>query len=86
MDNEKIRMIINDMGIVFDKFSYEDLLTGIKIELEHGTVNPLTDVTNNDLRQTMKIALAHLNEFPNYYNKEYGLPVFEEMLKSKLAN
>ena len=28
-----------------------------------------------------KIALAHLNEFPNYYNNEYGLPAFERKLK-----
>ena len=31
----------------------------------------------------MKIALAHLNEFPNYYNKDYGILKFEEYLKTK---
>ena len=69
------------LGIKFDKFSLDDLITGINIELEHGTINPKTNVTNDDLVLTMKIALAHLNEFPNYYNKEYGLPAFEENLK-----
>ncbi|MDD2490437.1 MAG: hypothetical protein PHY26_04225 [Bacilli bacterium] len=69
------------LGITFDKFTLEDLITGVNIELEHGTVTPKTNVTNDNLILTMKIALAHLNEFPNYYNKEYGLPAFEEHLK-----
>ncbi len=73
------------LGINFDKFSKEDFLNGINIELEHGNINPLTNVTNNDLIITSKIALAHLNEFPNYYNKEYGLKAFEEVLKNKLG-
>ena len=72
------------LNIKFDKFSVEDLLRGMNIELEHGKVNPFTNVTNDDLILTTKIALAHLNEFPNYYNKEYGLLSFEEFLKSKL--
>ena len=69
------------LGITFNKFTIEDLITGINIELEHGTVNPQTNVTNDNLILTIKIALAHLNEFPDYYNKEYGLPAFEEHLK-----
>lgn len=72
------------LGVTFDKFTIDDLITGINIELEHGTINYITNVTNDDLVLTMKIALAHLNEFPNYYNKEYGLLSFEEFLKSKL--
>lgn len=69
------------LGITFDKFSFDDLMTGIDIELEHGTQNPDTNVTNDDLIMTMKIALAHLNEFSNYYNKEHGLPALENNLK-----
>ncbi len=76
--------IANKLGILFDKFTVEDFLTGLNIELEHGTVNLKTNVTNNDLEKTAKIALAHLNEFPNYYDKNYGLPMFEKFLKSKL--
>ena len=73
----------NFLGVKFDKFSIQDFLEGINIELEHGYINPITNVTNNDLIMTSKIALAHLNEFPNYYNKEYGLKNFEEFLKIK---
>ena len=56
------------LNINFDKFSKEELLSGINIELEHGLINPETNVTNDDLITTAKIALAHLNEYPNYYN------------------
>lgn len=76
--------ISNKLNISFDKFSIEEFLTGINIELEHGLVDKFTNVTNNDLELTAKIALAHLNEYPNYYNNQYGLSIFEEFLKSKL--
>ena len=72
------------LNIKFDKFSVDDLLEGMNIELEHGLANIKTNVTDDDLVMTTKIALAHLNEFPNYYNKEYGLKIFEEFLNSKL--
>ena len=72
------------LGIKFDKFSQEEFLEGLNIEAEHGLINPITNVTNDDLVMTAKIALAHLNEFPNYYNKDYGLKVFENFLKKKL--
>ena len=71
------------LKIKFDKYSLEEFLDGINIELEHGTINPNTNVTNDDLIATAKIALAHLNEHPNYYNKEYGLRQFEKFLQSK---
>lgn len=74
------------LGIKFDKFSLEDLIAGVNIELEYGLINKNTNVTDNDLIKTMKIALAHLNEFPNYYNKEYGLPMFEKYLQYRLNN
>ena len=72
------------LGISFDKFTIEEFLNGINIEGEHGKINPSTNVTNDDLISTSKIALAHLNEYPNYYNKEYGLKKYEMFLKSKL--
>ena len=70
------------LDVKFDKFTIDDLMTGIDIELEHGTISPATNVTNDDIILTMKIALAHLNEFPDYYNKEYGLPAMEKYLES----
>ena len=72
------------LKIKFDNFSPEEFLEGINIELEHGTINPQTNVTNDNLIATAKIALAHLKEHPNYYNKKYGLKHFENFLQSKL--
>jgi hypothetical protein len=39
------------------------------VELEHGLHDPTTNVTNDDAVTTGKIALAHLNEFPDYYTR-----------------
>lgn len=72
------------LGINFEKFTPKEFLEGINIELEHGTISSETNVTNDDLIVTAKIALAHLNEFPNYYNENYGLRNFERFLESKL--
>ena len=82
--DEEIYDIANLFNIDFSKFSFEDFKRGINVELEHGLINKETNVTNNDIVKTAKIALAHLNEFPNYYNKDYGILIFEEFLKSKL--
>lgn len=72
------------LNIKFDKYTPEEFLEGINIELEHGKRDPKTNVTNDDLIMSAKIALAHLNEFPNYYNFEYGLSAFEKFLSTKL--
>jgi len=39
------------------------------IELEHGSRDAETNVTDNDPVKTGKIALAHLKEFPDYYDR-----------------
>ncbi len=75
--------IAEKLNIKFDKFSLEDFLIGLNIELEHGTAEADTNITNDDLEMTAKIALAHLNEHSNYYNQEYGLPAFERSLEDK---
>jgi hypothetical protein len=41
----------------------------LDVELEHGLHDPSTDVTGNDPILTGKIALAHLNEFADYYTR-----------------
>jgi len=48
-------------------FDVEQFRIGMNIELEHGLHDPLTNVTGDDPHVTAKIALAHLNEFPDYY-------------------
>lgn len=75
--------LINALNVSLEKFSIKDFITGYEIELEHGSRDPRTNVTNDDPVMTSKIALAHLYEYPNYYNDEYGLPAMEKYLESK---
>ena len=39
------------------------------IEFEHGSHDPQTNVTDDDPIVTGKIALAHMKEFPDYYER-----------------
>lgn len=66
---KKAKLIGKQLGINWNKFDVNQFRIGMKIELEHGTANPLTNVTNDDLVTTGKIALAHLNEFSDYYTR-----------------
>ena len=51
---------------------------GLDVKLEHGKVD---QHTNDDPVMTGKIALAHLNEFPDYYTR---LDKMEKEAKGKL--
>ncbi|HUW22618.1 MAG TPA: DUF5661 family protein [bacterium] len=57
------------LGIKWDKFDVEQFRAGLDVELEHGTRDPKTNVTNDNALMTGKITLAHLNEFPDYYTR-----------------
>jgi DNA-directed RNA polymerase alpha subunit len=50
-------------------FDVEQFRMGMDVELEHGTHNLETNVTDDDVAVTAKIARAHLNEFPDYYTR-----------------
>ncbi len=66
---EDARKIGESIGIDWStsEFDVEQFRVGLHVELEHGTHDPITDVTHDDPIVTGKIALAHLNEFPDYY-------------------
>jgi hypothetical protein len=66
---EEARAIGEQLGITWDKFDVEQFRKGMRVELEHGLVDPATNVTGDDPLTTGKIALAHLNEFPDYYTR-----------------
>jgi DNA-directed RNA polymerase alpha subunit len=51
------------------RFDVEQFRMGMDVELEHGTNDPETNVTDDDVSVTAKIARAHLNEFPDYYSR-----------------
>ena len=66
---EQAQEIGEKLGIEWKEFDVEEFRNGMEVELEHGKVDPITDVTDDDLVVTAKIALAHLNEFPDYYTR-----------------
>ena len=65
------RVVGEQIGIDWEKaaFDVEQFRMGMDVELEHGLQDPATNVTGDDPVVTGKIALAHLNEFPDYYNR-----------------
>ena len=63
------RKIGEQIGVDFTKFDLEEFRKGLAIELEHGSHDPETNVTNSDPLLTGKIAWAHLKEIPDYYTR-----------------
>lgn len=66
---EEARAVGEALGIDWSQWDFEQFRRGMDVELEHGTVDLSTNVTNDDPVMTGKIALAHLNEFPDYYTR-----------------
>jgi Protein of unknown function (DUF5661) len=68
---EEARTIGAEIGIDWSAapFDVEQFRMGMDVELEHGLHDPVTNVTNDDSLVTGKIALAHLNEFADYYTR-----------------
>jgi hypothetical protein len=66
---EEAKQIGEKLGINWSKYDVEQFRMGLDVELEHGVRDPHTDVTNDDGELTGKIALAHLNEFADYYTR-----------------
>jgi hypothetical protein len=50
-------------------FDVEQFRMGMDVELEHGLHDSATNVTDDNPIVTAKIALAHLNEFRDYYTR-----------------
>lgn len=68
---EQAREIGEQIGIDWSSspFDVEQFRSGMDVELEHGLHDATTNVTSDDPITTGKIALAHLNEFPDYYTR-----------------
>lgn len=68
---QEAREIGERIGIVWDtaRFDVEQFRMGLAVELEHGRRDLATNVSDDDEITTGKIALAHLNEFPDYYTR-----------------
>lgn len=66
---EEAKKIGEKLGIKWDKFDVAQYHKGLNVEAEHGKVDKDTNVTDDDDIVTGKIALAHLNELPDYYDR-----------------
>lgn len=66
---EEAKQIGDSIGIDWSKVDVEQFRMGLAVELEHGARDPQTNVTNDDLTTTGKIAWAHLKEVSDYYTK-----------------
>ena len=68
---EEARAAGERVGIdwALSRFDVEQFRMGMDVELEHGTHDFETNVTDDDVAVTAKIARAHLNEFPDYYSR-----------------
>ena len=78
---QEAREIGQELGIDWKRFDVEQFRMGLDVELEHGLIDPQTNVTDDDPVLTGKIALAHLNEFSDYYTRLYEM---EEEAESEL--
>ena len=68
---DQARQVGERIGIDWStsRFDVDQLRMGMDVELEHGKHDPDTNVTDDDITVTAKIARAHLNEFPDYYTR-----------------
>ena len=66
---EEAKVVGEQIGIDFSNFDLAQFRRGMDVELEHGTIDPETNVTNDDPITTGKIAHAHLKEIPDYYTR-----------------
>jgi hypothetical protein len=69
--SDEARRVGEEIGVDWASapFDVEQFRMGMDVELEHGLHDLLTNVTDDDPLVTGKIALAHLNEFPDYYTR-----------------
>jgi len=67
--SEETRRVGDDIGVEWSCFDLEQFQLGMDVEFEHGSHDPQTDVTHDDPIVTGKIALAHMKEFPDYYER-----------------
>jgi len=67
--SEEAKIIGEKLGLNWENFNLDQFRRGMNVELEHGMRDSKTNVSNDDPITTGKIALAHLSEFPDYYDR-----------------
>ncbi len=66
---EEAKRVGDEIGVDWERFDLEQFRAGMDVEYEHGKHDPQTNVTGDDPIVTGKIALAHMKEFPDYYER-----------------
>lgn len=66
---EQARSIGMQLRVDWTQIDLEQFRRGLEVELEHGAIDPETNVTNDDPVLTGKIAWAHLKEIRDYYTR-----------------
>lgn len=77
---DEAKSIGDKIGIDWNKIDIEQFRRGLEVEMEHGSHDPQTNVTNDDELLTGKIALAHLKEIADYYT---SLDIMEKEAEGK---
>ncbi len=83
--SKEAQIIGEKLGIKWDKFDIKQFKMGLDVELEHGKIRKKTNITDDNPIMTGKIALAHLNELSDYYDRLERLEKqAEKFWKSKI--
>ncbi len=62
--------LAKEFKINLDIIDIDEWHYGLNVELEHGKkLGSITNLTDDNLKKTAKIAIAHLIEFPDYYKR-----------------
>lgn len=64
-----INRIAKQLSIDISSYDMSEMVKGMIVELEHGSQDEETNITNDDAVETFKIMLAHVKEVPDYYTR-----------------
>jgi hypothetical protein len=79
---EEARKILRKLDVSGMKIDPEHFRVGLEVELEHGTMFPQYNVTNNHPLLTGKIVLAHFMEMLDYYRRLEVAELEGDLLKA----
>ncbi len=82
---EEAGVILKEVNAEGMNILLEDFITGLEVELEHGTRFADANVTNNHPLLTGKIVLAHLKETMDYYQRLDVAELEGDLLKAMAA-
>ena len=78
-----VTLLAKKMDIDISKYDMSELVMGMLVELEHGSKDERTNITNDEPSETIKIVLAHLNELPDYYTRLEKMEKEAKSVKTK---